>query len=33
VFAAETTGHGLGPSFGAPLSIDQASDALGRYTS
>lgn len=33
VFAAEATGHGLGPSFGEPLSIDQASDALGRYTS
>jgi len=33
VFAAEATGHGLGGSFGAPLSIDQASDALGRYTS
>jgi hypothetical protein len=33
VFAAEATGHGLGGSFGEPLSIDQASDALGRYTS
>jgi hypothetical protein len=33
VFAAEATGHGLAGSFGEPLSIDQASDALGRYTS
>lgn len=33
VFAAEATGHGLGASFGEPLSIDEASDALGRYTS
>jgi hypothetical protein len=33
VFAAEATGHGLGASFGEPLSIDQASNALGRYTS
>jgi hypothetical protein len=33
VFAAEATGHGLGGSFGEALSIDQASDALGRYTS
>jgi hypothetical protein len=33
VFAAEVTGHGLGGSFGEPLSIDQASNQLGRYTS
>jgi hypothetical protein len=33
VFAAEATGHALGGSFGEALSIDQASDALGRYTS
>jgi hypothetical protein len=33
VFAAEATGHALGSSFGEPLSIDQASNALGRYTS
>jgi hypothetical protein len=32
-FAAVATGHGLGASFGEPLSIDQASDALGRFTS
>ena len=33
VFAAEATGHGLGSSFGEALSIDEASNALGRYTS
>lgn len=33
VFAAEATGHALGGSFGEPLSIDDASNALGRYTS
>jgi hypothetical protein len=33
VFAREATGHGLGASFGEPLSIDQASNALGRFTS
>jgi hypothetical protein len=32
VFAAEATGHGLGGSFGQPLMIDEASNALGRYT-
>ena len=31
-FAAEATGHGLGASFAESLSIDQASDALGKYT-
>lgn len=33
VFAAETTGHALGNSFPAPLTIDEASDALSEYTS
>jgi hypothetical protein len=33
VFTAEATGHGLGASFGQPLSIDEASNELGRYTS
>lgn len=33
VFAAVATGHGLGGSFAEALSIDHASDALGRYTS
>ncbi|HEV8460730.1 MAG TPA: ferritin-like domain-containing protein [Gaiellaceae bacterium] len=32
VFAAETTGHALGNSFPAPLTIDEASDALSEYT-
>jgi ferritin-like protein len=32
VFSAETTGHALGNSFPAPLTIDEASDALGEYT-
>jgi hypothetical protein len=33
VFEAEATGHALGASFGEPLSIDQASNTLGQYTS
>jgi hypothetical protein len=33
VFTSEATGHGLGASFGQPLSIDEASNELGRYTS
>jgi hypothetical protein len=33
VFSAETTGHALGNSFPAPLTIDDASDALAEYTS
>jgi hypothetical protein len=33
VFAAEATGHGLGGSFAEALSIDEASNALVRYTS
>jgi hypothetical protein len=32
VFAAETTGHAIWNSFPAPLSIDEASDALSEYT-
>ena len=32
VFSGETTGHALGNSFPAPLTIDEASDALGEYT-
>ncbi len=33
VFEDEATGHALTNSFGDPLSIQQASDALSRYTS
>ena len=33
VFAAEATGHALDNSFGDALSIDEASNALGAYTS
>lgn len=33
VFEAESTGHALGNSFGDALSIDDASSALGAYTS
>jgi hypothetical protein len=32
VFAAETTGHAIWNSFPAPLTIDEASDALSEYT-
>jgi hypothetical protein len=30
-FGAEATGHALGSSFGVPLALDAASDALGEF--